>query len=47
MVVNTGPEKITLTNVTTDVANLLFEPTGLEAGGVALLPGERHQIMVA
>jgi hypothetical protein len=46
VVVNTGPEKITLTNVTTDVANLLTEPTGLEAGGVALLPGERHQIMV-
>jgi hypothetical protein len=47
VVVNVSPEEITLTKVTTDVANLLFEPTGLEAGGgVALLPGEIHEIMV-
>jgi hypothetical protein len=46
VVVNTGPDKITLTNVTTDVENLVVPPTGLEAGGVGLLPGERHEIMI-
>jgi hypothetical protein len=46
IITNRGPEEISLTNVTT-VDNLLVGPTGLEGGGVSLLPGERHEILLA
>ena len=46
IVMNVGSEKITLTNITTDIEGLVVFASGLVAGGVDLLPHERHELLV-
>jgi hypothetical protein len=46
VVMNVGPEKITLLNISSDIEGLVVFPSGFVADGVDLLPHERHQFLV-
>ena len=46
IVINSAPEPITLTNVTTDIEDLLVPLFDQETGGLALQPHETQEILI-